>query len=234
MRHLLFVILIANCGGTLAAAASPAEGTRTCRILFLSPPENAPKTVSLSDGASVRQVALPNMNLSESYSLATGDITLRMFSEKPAEGQPIPEQAPKVDVAEAVKDLFLLVYSDPTNAVAPLRMQVIDANPDDFRPGRMLCFNLSPFAVSGQAGTIALNMKPESRLVAEPPAAGYEDFPVSLSYVPVEGQPAEPFCSTTWRHDPTVRSVVFIFMPPRGRAPQVLGFVDSRAKPKAK
>jgi hypothetical protein len=230
MRHLL-ILLLSACGGISPAAAAPATGARTCRILFLSAPDNAPKSIFLSDGASVRKVELPSLNFSDIYALGAGEITLRMFSQPPAEGQPLPEQAPKVNVAEAVKDFYLLVASDPSNSIAPLRMQVVDANPENFRAGQMLWFNLSPFTVGGQVGKNSLNMKPNSRFIADAPAAGYEDFPVKLGYVPIPNQQAELLCSTTWRHDPTVRSVVFITIPAGGRAPRVQGFVDSRAKP---
>lgn len=231
MRQILTVLLIAAGCGSFAEGAAPSKGARTCRILFLSAPDNAPKTIFLSDGTSIQKVALPSMNLSDVYLLGAGDVTLRMFTKPPAEGQPLPEQAPKVKVAEAVNDLYLLVASDPSNPIAPLRMQVIDANPANFRAGQMLWFNLTPFTVGGQVGTNKLNMKPNSRLIADAPASGYEDFPVRLGYLPAADKRAEPFCSTSWRHDPTVRSVVFVIKPEHGRAPRVTGFVDSRSKP---
>lgn len=188
MCNIFKIFLIATYGGSFLAyaAESPSGGgPRTCRILFLSAPDNAPKKIFLSDGASVQQVELPSLNLSDIYPLVGGDVTLRMLTQPPVEGQPIPEQAPKINVPEAVKDFYLLVASD-LNPVAPLRMQVIDANPSSFRASQMLWFNLTPFTVGGQLGKNSFTMKPNSRFIADPPAEGREDYLVKFGYSPGE------------------------------------------------
>ncbi len=232
MRPLLAILFSACCFSRVAtAAAEPSKkSSRTCRILFLAAPDNAPKTIFLSTGTTVQQVELPSMNLSDVYQLPEGMINLRMFTQPPAAGAPIPANAPTASVAEGVKDLYLLVASDPANPIAPLRMQVVDVNPGTFRPGQMLLFNLSPFQVGGQLGSQALDMKPNSRVITDAPASGFDDYPVKLGFMPAEGKPAEPICSTVWRHDPTARGVVFVVLLPNGRSPRIRGFVDARAE----
>ncbi|BCU77850.1 hypothetical protein [Luteolibacter sp. LG18] len=216
---------------TLAASAGAAETpkpARTCRVLFLSPPDNAPKTLFLSDGTATQEVELPSMNFSNVYALPPGNLTLRLLTSLPAKDQPLPANAPAAALAEGVRDCYLLLASDPANPVAPVRIQLIDANPDKFSKGQMLWFNLSPFPIGGQIGRQTLNLKANSRAIAEPPASGFEDYNVKIGYVPAEGKPAEMICSTVWHHDPAARGVIFVYMSPNSRAPRIKGFADSR------
>lgn len=215
------------------ASGATSSPSRTCRILFLAAPDNAPKKILLSDGVKSQEVELPSMNLSDVYGLAPGNITLKLFSHQPPEGQPIPPDAPSVAIPEAIKDCYLLISSDPKNKVAPLRVQMIDADSGSFKAGKMMWFNLSPFEIGGQLGKTNLSIKSNSRIIVEPPAKGVEDYPVRLGYLPATGKRMEPIFSTLWRHDPAARNVIFILMTANSRMPQVRGFVDSRDSPKS-
>lgn len=228
MRRSSIGLLVAA-GFGLAASASGAA--RTCRILFLAPPPNAPETVCLADGKSMREVRLPSMNFSEVYELAGGDVTLRLIPHPPSGDEPIPAAAPKVKVSETITDLYLFVASDPTNPVLPLRMQVINAGGERFREGQLMWFNLSPFQVGGQVGSHTLNLQPNSRTVLDAPAEGNKDYPVKLRYLPAGATRSEPICSTVWRHNPGARSVLFVLKYPDSRLPRVLEFPDRREQP---
>ena len=154
MRLPLVVLIARIC--RLAPATAQETSQRTCRILFLAAPPDAPKTLFLSDGSSAQQVELPSMNLSKVYPLPSGDITLTMLPAMPQPKVPLPADAPKATVAEALRDIYLLVASDPANKTAPVRFQVINANVDGFRNGQLLWFNLSPHRIGGKIGSETL------------------------------------------------------------------------------
>ena len=151
MRLPLVVLIASIC--QLATATGQEKAKRTCRILFLAAPPDAPKSLFLSDGSSAQQVELPSMNLSKVYPLPGGDITLTMLPAMPQPKVPLPADAPKAAVAEALRDIYLLVASDTANKTAPVRFQVINANADGFRNGQLLWFNLSPHRIGGVIGS---------------------------------------------------------------------------------
>ena len=121
MKLLLLLFLIP------CAAFAQQAPERTCRILFLDGPDDAPEKLQLFDGAKCREVDLPRMNFSKVYQLPAGALRLWLLPAPPADPAKLPPGAPAVAVAEGVTDFYLLVTSDPANTVAPVRMQVINA-----------------------------------------------------------------------------------------------------------
>jgi hypothetical protein len=204
---------------------------RTCRILFLAGPADAPRTLQLFDGKDSREVELPRMNFSPVYELPAGALKLYLLPAAPADPAKIPAMAPVTTVPEAVTDFYLLVSSDPANTVAPVRMQVINAGEDKLRRGQMLWFNLTANVVGGTLGSRSLLMAPGSRVVLDAPANGSEEYPVSLSFRIPGNKQLYPLCETRWRHDPRCREVVFILAQDGRRSPRVIGFSDYREPP---
>ena len=195
---LLFLLLPVT---AFALEANP----RTCRILFLSGPPDAPQTLQLFDGKESREVELPRMNFSRVYELPAGPLKLYLLPAPPADPAKIPAAAPAVIVPETMMDFYLLVTSDPSNTVAPVRMQVINAGADNLKHGQMLWFNLTKNAVGGLLGTTRLAIAPSSRTVLDAPAKRSEEYPVNLNFRMPGNKQLFPLCETKWRHDPRSR-----------------------------
>jgi hypothetical protein len=229
MKQFVFVMCL-TAGGIPLALVSRAEGeSRTCRILFIAPAAGAPEKVFLTDGASSQEVELPTGNLSPVYKLGTGNITLRLFSKLPADPKDLPAGAPSAAVSETVTDCYLLIASDPSNKVSPLKMQVVDTGGAVFGAGDLMWFNTSKFEVGGRLGSADFRVKPNSRTVVNPGVSGYDSFPVKIGYSPGAGKPAAPLCTTVWQSDPSARTLVFVHGRPTATFPQIRGFIDSRA-----
>ena len=211
-----------------AVAAAEEKSTRTCRIVFILAPTDAPRTLQLFDGATSQEVELPRMNLSRIYQIAPGPVTLRLLPEPPAKPLEINPAAPAAKVAADISDCYLLVASDPANPVTPVRMSVIDAGQGVFRNGQMLWFNLSNKAVGGQLGKQRLSVAPNARSVVDSPADKNGDYPVDLAFQMPGDSKLQPLCETKWRHDPNSRSLLFVVNEPGTRTPQVMGFHDNR------
>jgi len=217
-----------------ALAPVQSTGARTCRILFLGAPAGAPEKLQLFDGTATQEVELPKMNLSPVYKLPAGPLVIRLLESPPATPEEVNQDAPKVAVAEDVTDFYLLVSSDPSNKVVPVKMQVIDANTSKFRKGQMLWFNLTENRVGGQVGTEKLVMDANSKTILDAPAAGNDDFLVNLSFRMPGNEQLYPLCETKWLHDPRSRSVHFVITQEGGRTPRILGFPDYREEEKSK
>jgi hypothetical protein len=223
----LFAALIL-CSLPLAAAAQEKAPPRTCRILFLKAPQDAPRSLWLDDGSTCQEVELPRMNLSRIYQIAPGPVTLRLLPSAPAADEKPDPQAPSVKLAAEITDFYLLLAPDPTNPVAPVRMSVINVGISEFGKGHMLWFNTSDKAVAGNVGKQRLTIAPNERKILAPPADAKEEYPVNLAFlVPGEEKP-RLLCETQWRHDPASRTVLFILTEEGTRTPRVLGFPDRR------
>ncbi len=229
MRSLLLLLLLS----LVASAAAPSH--RTCRILFLSAPEDAPKTLFLFDGVATQEVELTRMGFSPIYEVSPEAVALALLAAPlPAPAAPgaapaIPAGAPTVKLATEITDCYLIVASDPANKVAPVNFQIIDADRVKFQLGQMLWFNLTDSKVGGIVGSRNFLIEPGARLVLDPPATRMEDYHVNLHYAAPGKKRPEPLCETNWSHDPRSRSVFFIFQPAGSVIPRIQGFPDFRA-----
>jgi hypothetical protein len=230
MHLTLLILLLVSL--TAHAAEKPA---RTCRILFLNAPDNAPQKLHLFDGTNSQEVELPRMNFSPVYEVPAAATSLALLPSAPPAptgGNPtaIPNGAPHASLAENITDFYLILSSDPTNRVAPVTMQVIRADIARFKRGQMLWYNLTDSTVGGILGSRRLLIKPNSRLILDPPARSREDYRVNIRFQP-PGQPrTEPLCETLWTHDPRSRTVFFILKTDHSAIPRILGFADFRGE----
>ena len=224
MRLLAFLC----CFLPLALNAQEKKGARTCRILFLGGADSDPEKLYLHDGKAAQEVELPRLNLSKVYELPSGALTLKMLPALPPEGQPVPAGAPSAAVPETTGDFYLLLSPDAANKVAPVRMQVIDAAVDRFKPGQMLWFNLTANDVGGSVGKQQLVLKTRSKVTIDPPASSLESYNVNLTFRMPGKDALYPLCETQWNHDPAARTIVFVVTEPGSRTPRVLGFPDHR------
>lgn len=234
MRLSLFILLLVS---LVTHAADKSE--RTCRILFLAPPPGFPEKIHLFDGVSSQEVEPGSMSFSPVYQIRPGDLTLAILPSPPApsaDGSPpaIPADAPKAALAASITDFYLILSSDPTNTVVPVRMQLINSDAANFKRGQMLWFNLTENRVGGIVGSRKLLVEPNSRLILDAPATGLEDYPVNIHFLPPGKQRPEPLCETNWSHDPRSRSVFFILKPAGSLIPRILGIPDFRTQEDSK
>ncbi|MES2924796.1 MAG: hypothetical protein V4819_24795 [Verrucomicrobiota bacterium] len=223
MRRLLCLLLLVPC---LASAQS---GSRTCRVLFLGAPDGAPEKLQLFDGSASQEVELPRMNLSPVYKLPSGPLVIRMLTTAPAKPELVSPDAPKAVIPETMAEFYLLVSNDPANKIAPVKLQVIDADPAKFRKGQMLWFNLTANSIGGQVGTESLAMAANSKTILNAPAAKNGDYNVNLSFRMPGDERLNPLCETKWQYDAGTRTVLFVIPQEGVRIPRVLGFPDYRA-----
>ena len=175
MKLILLLLLL------LTAALSGKAPERTCRILFLAGPPDAPRTLQLFDGKGSREVELPRMNFSPVYELPAGALTLYLLPTAPADPTRIPAKAPATTVPEGVTDFYLLVTSDPANPVAPVRMQLINAGEDKLKRGQMLWFNLTADVVGGTLGSRSLLIAAGGRAVLGAPVTSTASRSIAFS-----------------------------------------------------
>ncbi|WP_035612215.1 hypothetical protein [Haloferula sp. BvORR071] len=223
MRQLLALLI------ALLPLASFAQekSKRTCRVLVLGENNSVPSPLYLYDGKVARQIDLPRMNLSKFYELPGGALTLRLLK-APLADKEVPDPAsPSATVGENIGACYLMLSADPSNKTLPVRLQVIDASAEHFKPGQMLWYNLTGVEIGGQVGKQQVAVKPRSKVIVDAPTSGHEDYNVNLSYRTSEKSPAYPVCETRWNHDPSARTILFIVAEPGSPIPRVMSFPDN-------
>ncbi len=206
--------------------------TRTCRIVFPDRPAGAPKTLHLFDGITSQEVELSSMNLSPLYKLAAGAIHIKLLPAKVEDPKAVSPDAPSVEIPADYTDFFLLVSSDPNNKIAPVKLQAINLDIENFKLGQTLWNNHSDKTVEGKLGEQSLSLKPESSQIVDSPisdkgipTSGY--FNASFTYQ-VQGKDAfEPITEQQWWHDAKCRHLGFINNS-GGKLPKIYFFRDFR------
>jgi len=224
---LIFLHLFAT---SILAADDPA---RTCRVLFLSAPENAPEKMHLFDGSETLEVELARMSFSPVYEIRMEAEWLALLSSEPPRSEagrpaPLPENTPLVRLESAVLDFYLIVTPDGRPDHPPLKLQVIRVDGEGFGRGKMLWYNLTDYKVGGQLGKRKLLLGGRSRKVVDAPADDIEEYRVSLYFQSPGSDSAEPLCETAWSHDPRSRTVFFVIQPQGAMIPRIIGIPDFR------
>lgn len=203
---------------------------RTCRVLYLGAPKDAPVSLQLFDGKGSQEIELPRMNLSPIYELPSGAITLRLLEKAPEKPEDIPASAPKAAIAEGVADFYLFISHDPGNTVLPVSMRIIDANPDKLRNGQMLWFNLTGNRIAGKVGSRKIALGPNSSDLTDAPSHETGDYPVDIYYQMPGKKEAWPLCETKWLHNPAARIIMFVLPEEGSRVPRIMSVTDFREK----
>lgn len=228
MHRLLLIVLFFP----LLANAKEKPPTRNCRILFLTPPANAPKKLFLFDGAASQEIEMPDMNLSAIYKVQAGDAVLYLTPDPLPKPKQVPPGAPSAKLPATFGDFYIVVTADPANTVAPVKFQIMDAGPEKFRKGQMIWYNLTSSTVSGQLGSQNLELAGQSRAIVNEPAKANEPFDVNLSYLIPNDPLSRPICQTKWVHEPRSRMVMFVHADSEKGIPQIAGFKDFRESAK--
>jgi len=227
MRHLyplLSVLFILP----LLAAAQEAASSRSCRILFLTPAADTPKTLYLYDGIESLEVDLPRMNLSQAYTLRSGPLRLKLIEYPASDTHPVPPNAPYAEVAAEQNDIYLILESDPASTVTPVQMTIVDAGQNRYGKGEMLWLNHTNKEIEGYIGFKELRIQPGGDVIIADPAMGKTSYPVELFYKPANKNKAYPLCETVWRHDPRSRNLIIIIDDEKRNVPRILSFSDFR------
>lgn len=191
--------------------ASLKVSAREIRVIYFQGEHDAPREAFLygSSGNFVK-IKLPRYNSSDAFELPdNGEQFIFLPQQLPPETPP-PSDAPVVNIPLNWKLTFLLVMTDPDNSVLPIKTQPINASATVFAPGEIYWINLTEITVGGKVGEANLLVKPRSVKVTSSPKTESGDFPVLIDCVASGTTDRRWLLRQTWRHNPTVRQVVFI------------------------
>lgn len=227
-HSLLFALLT-----LLLCHFAQADQGRICRIVFPERPQDAPKFLHLFDGKNSQEVELASMNLSPTYKLASGAIQLKLLTAQVEDPKEVPPDAPSVDIPADYSDFLLLVLSDPNNKIAPVKLEAVNLDSENFKIGQTLWVNRTDKTIEGKLGEQTLLLEPaSSKILGAPvsdkgvPTSGY--YSASFTYQVDEKGVFEPISEQQWWHDANSRHLGFI-VDTGGKLPKIFFFRDFRA-----
>lgn len=229
MKKLLLVILLLPV--IPVCSQEPEKSKRTCRILYVERPDDAPTEAYLFDGKQSHKVLLPSLNLSEVIELPTGEITVGLSKESVDASEAFPEGGPTAKIPEQVKDLYLLLYKDPANKVLPIKIKTLNIDNANLKPGQTLWINLSNYRIAAKMGKEEVFIEPKKITISSPPlnTSGY--FLAQFRYQREAKGSYLPIMKKSWWFDATSKNLGFI-VDTGARMPKIFTIRDRRAMPK--
>lgn len=229
MKCLVLLSLLLPC---LPALSQERKTERTCRVIFIERAITDPDKAQLFDGAVSHEVSLSGMNFSEVVKLPEGDLVLGMTADPVAAPEDFPGGAPSVKIPADIRDLYLIVGSDPGNKVFPVRLLPLDAGGQKLKTGETLWINLTKHSIKGLLGKEALSIPAGGRVVGKAPLAISGYYKAAFLYQPDSKGEYVPVLRKSWWFDASSKNLGFIINS-GGRLPRIFTFRDSRT-PEAK
>jgi hypothetical protein len=225
MRILTILATFVVCFATHAASADP-KGGRTCRIVFPERPKDSPRFAFIYDGKETQRVNLPTTNFSEVIALPSGEITILMTAEEITDFENLPLSAPRLAIAEGIRDFYILISPDPSNPILPIKMNMV--NPEGkFKPGETLWFNLTEHKIAGKLGDSTLLVAPKSSTVSKSPISESGYYRAEFAYQSKAEGRLQKITEQQWWHDANSRHLGFI-VNTGGRLPKLYFYRDFR------
>ena len=167
---------------TPAFAQEKKKPKKTCRIVFINKPSNAPDKAFLFDGKTSQEVLLPTRNLSEVFYLEGGDVTIGFSTTPVAEGEEFPSGAPIAKIPESYSNVYILLHADPTNKVLPFKIKVVSIDGMSLRKGQTLWINTTRYQLAAKTGDTKFIIPPAKLKVAEAPMRDHGFYLAQFAY----------------------------------------------------
>lgn len=205
---------------------------REVRLLRLEGPDALPgRLFVIGQGVEAELDVLMLSPSTRRTSIGKEACVLYLAKDKPTPKQPLPADAPSVQVPAGESDLLLLLVTGPGS----LGIRALPAAVPDARgaAGALLWFNLQPRTLHvalGDAKPVAV--RTGTCVVTLPPVAPDAPYAARLDLDPAEvGQDVQPFVRATWVRARYGRHLSFILTDPDRVVPRIISVPDIDAPP---
>jgi len=217
----------------LSAQQDKGEVKRSCRILFLNKPADAPQEAYLYDGKTSHKVLLPSRNFSQvvelpSGALPDGKFTIGLSPTEVNEPEEFPSGAPRVTLPATATDIYLLLASDPTNNVLPVIIRPLNVDDSKLKPGETLWINLTKHKIAAKLGESQFFIEPRKQTVGPPPLKESGYYKAQFIYQREGKGDFLPIMRKSWWFDATSKNLGFVISS-GARLPKIFTFRDRRS-----
>jgi hypothetical protein len=216
-------------------AAQDSQSARSLRLLYVQAPEDAPASVFLVSGEGGKEVDLPRLSISSKrMALTTGSVRVFAATKAPTKAQPLPADAPFVDIPKGMNDPLVVLL--PTDGAGPLAFRMI---PVDFArtkapEGAVVWLNLSTQTLTSQLGSSRATIAPRRSVMQMPSGKTGDVYPVSVVLASEHGETEGlPLMKSSWVKEPGQRHLLVIVPDPNRSVPRIID-VPERMEPEVK
>ena len=234
IRHFsCLLVLVAS-----LAAAPGASSPRSLRMVYVQAPDDAPEKIVLlvgSDTKASREMDLPRMSVSTNrWVIPAGLVRVFAATKAPTRDDPLPANAPFVDIPEAMQAPLLVLL--PSGGTGPLafRMLPVDFSDDAAPDSSVVWFNLTERTVFARLGSAQVVVAPRRSGTVVPSGKVGDNYPVMVDLSPDEGEAETvPFLRARWAKDAGRRDLLFVFNDVGRKFPRMV-CVPALKEPEAK
>lgn len=201
----------------LPASAQPQEQVQ---VQFVSFPiiQNAHPVELWVGPEKAIEVELPSRAVSKVYTVNRQNLWALGKSSLGPDQKPIFKTFGKAPATASSKQLILVICKG-ANYEDGLELIALDANQKDFAGGKYLMYNATKVDIAGSLGEDKFMIKPGHHIMMAPkPNEVKRDKKYLHAYLYFrKGGEAQPFYSSTWRYNETVRCFTFIYHDPENQ-----------------
>lgn len=204
------------------------EKKRTCRIIFPERTQDAPTEAYIFDGTTSQKVLLPNLNFSDVIELPLGEITIYMTPNAIVDPKVIPEGLPSVSIPANQTDLYFLIFNDTKNQSLPIRIQSVNIDKNEFKPGETMWFNFTNRKIAAKLGQTDFLIDPQKSGISKTPMPKSGYYLAQFAYKEVTDANYSPIMKKSWWHDEFSKNIGFV-IDAGDRLPKIFTFRDRRS-----
>lgn len=227
MKNFL-VLLFLGLAAVVGAADAPGGGSRSCRLLFIQAPADAPEKVVLVIGKETTEVDLPRLTISHARAKLPGGL-VRIYAAKkaPTKEEPLPPDSPFVDIPETMNDALIVLL--PTGQPGPLSfiMLPVEFHKSRAPEGTVIWFNLSDRIIYAKLGNAMVTVNPKGSALSMPTVGIDEPYVVFVDASPVPPETETvPVVRGSWVKEARMRNLLFVVPDPSRTVPRILSIPD--------
>ncbi|MEY2750030.1 MAG: hypothetical protein RLZZ550_1, partial [Verrucomicrobiota bacterium] len=224
-----FLVLLAlGCVAFVDAADTPGSSSRTCRLLYVQAPFDAPDKVVLVVDKDSTEVDLPRLTISNArVKLPAGPVRVYAAAKAPTKAEPLPAGTPFVDIPEAMSDALIVLL--PNGQPGPLSfiMLPVEFNKGRAPEGAVIWFNLSDRIIYAKLGEAAVTVNPRGSALSMPTVGIDQPYVVYVDASPVPPETETvPVVRGSWVKEARMRNLLFVVPDPSRTVPRILSIPD--------
>jgi hypothetical protein len=224
-----FLVLLAlGCVAFVDAADTPGSSSRTCRLLYVQAPFDAPDKVVLVVDKDSTEVDLPRLTISNArVRLPAGPVRVYAAAKAPTKAEPLPAGTPFVDIPEAMSDALIVLL--PNGQPGPLSfiMLPVEFNKGRAPEGAVIWFNLSDRIIYAKLGEAAVTVNPRGSALSMPTVGIDQPYVVYVDASPVPPETETvPVVRGSWVKEARMRNLLFVVPDPSRTVPRILSIPD--------
>jgi hypothetical protein len=224
-----FLVLLVSGLAALAGAADTLGGSsRTCRLIYMQAPLDAPEKVVLVVGKDTTDVDLPRLSISSARAkLPAGPVRVYAATKAPTKTEPLPADAPFVDIPEAMSDVLIVLL--PNGQPGPLSfiMLPVEFSKSRAPEGSSMWFNLSDRIIYSKTSDRVLTINPKASALEIHKGGVDEPYYVSIDASPVPPEVENvPIYRGYSSNQARTRHLLFVVPDPTRIVPRILSISD--------